>query len=160
MASFRLSFALWYHSSTFPYPTAQGDGQWAAVIPWYLLFAFSSLSHCSSALVWVLQERPVPPWAFSSKEIFPCPAWVRSVDILSSVLSKGISGSLCFRDVCCQEPHLQTEFYTSHTEGILVPEQDLAWQSCGSSHVEGTALFQGHSEPGCIINAMAHFRQE
>lgn len=72
MASFRLSFALWYHSSTFPYPTAQGDGQWAAVIPWYLLFAFSSLSHCSSALVWVLQERPVPPWAFSSKEIFPC----------------------------------------------------------------------------------------
>lgn len=77
------------------------------------------------------------------------------MDILSSVLSTGIAG-----ESLLQELHLQREFYTSHTEGVLVPVQGMAQQSCGSSDVERKALFQGHSEPGCVTKAMAHFRQE
>lgn len=48
----------------------------------------------------------------------------------------------------------------SYVEGATVPVQGLAQQSSGSSNAERTDVFQGLSEPGCIIKALASFRQE
>lgn len=168
MASFRLSFTLWYHSSTFPYPTTQWDGQWAAMTPWYLLFA-SSFSHFSPALVWVFhgqqdimpQDKPAPPWAFSSKGIFCCSSICQKHGY---VLQSGL-----YRH-CRGISALEMSVVRSCTfkQSITPPVWKQSFYLCRIWHgrAVGVWIWKGQvysrvsSEPGCIIKALAHFRQE
>lgn len=163
MSSFRLSFALWYHSS--PYPTSQGDGQWADVIPWWLLFA-SFFSCCCLVLVGVTHDQQsfrtdlLHHGLFLLREYSPAPAWASSVDILSSMLSTGIAG----------ESLLQRCLLSGAALSNKVLHRPYGRSPCTCTGFDTTELWElrcgrDSSIPGslrarCIIKVMAHFRKE